>query len=304
MRRMRAVPFCLAVVLLIAGARAASADPTSRTVYVSAVDDKGQPVAGLTADDFAIKEGGKDRDIKSVEPAHTKMHVALMIEEPMLGLGGVREGVADFIKQTYQVAEISLVVVGQRNTTAVAYTSDPTALLTGLNNLSLNPSPRETQIPEGIFDMSKVFEKDKPERPVIVLIALEKQQTSAEDPQNVLNELARSRAIFYVASTEGGSYSGGTNGLSGRASADSGGMEMAARAQVMGDGPKQSGGFRIEVAALTAFPRALQQIADDLTNQYLITYTLPDGVKPSDRLNVSLKKKGATLRAPTKIAKE
>jgi VWFA-related protein len=270
-------------------------------VYVTVVDDHGQPVTGLTAADFALKEGGKDREIASVEPARTKMHIAVMIEETLTPMGGVRNALGEFVKRMYQVAEISFIIVGQRNTTVVDYTSDPNALITGINNLSLSQQQTQTMVPEGIFDLTKVLEKDKPERPVIVLLALEKQQASAEQPQNVLNQLARSGAMMYVVSMEGGSASSGTSGI-GRASADNGAMDMAGRAQVMGDGPKQSGGRRVEVAALTAFPTGIQQIADDLSSQYLIKYTLPDGVKPSDRLNVSLKKKGATLRAPTKIS--
>jgi VWFA-related protein len=300
MRRWLVAPVILAFVVLCLPSRA-WAEPTSRAVYVTVVDDHGQPVTGLTAADFALKEGGKDREIASVEPARTKMHIAVMIEETLTPMGGVRNALGEFVKRMYQVAEISFIIVGQRNTTAVDYTSDPNALITGINNLSLSQQQTQTMVPEGIFDLTKVLEKDKPERPVIVLLALEKQQTSAEQPQNVLNQLARSGAMMYVVSMEGGSASSGTSGI-GRASADNGAMDMAGRAQVMGDGPKQSGGRRVEVAALTAFPTGIQQIADDLSSQYLIKYTLPDGVKPSDRLNVSLKKKGVTLRAPTKIS--
>ena len=148
-------------------------------------------------------------------------------------------------------------------------------------------------VPEGIFDLAKIWEKEKPARPVMVLVALEKMQTSSEEPQNVLNQLARSRAQLFVVSMEGGS------GSTGNAANN---MEMSGRAQVMGDGSKQSGGHRVEVAALTAFPKGLQAVADDLSSQYLITYTLPDGQKPSDRLSVSLKKKGAVLRAATKVS--
>lgn len=300
MRRWLVAPAILALVVFCLPGRAL-AEPTSRSVYVTVVDDHGQPVTGLTAADFALKEGGKDREIASVEPARTKMHIAVMIEETLTPMGGVRNALGEFVKRMYQVAEISFIIVGQRNTTAVDYTSDPNALITGINNLSLSQQQTQTMVPEGIFDLTKVLEKDKPERPVIVLLALEKQQASAEQPQNVLNQLARSGAMMYVVSMEGGSASSGTSGI-GRASADNGAMDMAGRAQVMGDGPKQSGGRRVEVAALTAFPTGIQQIADDLSSQYLIKYTLPDGVKPSDRLNVSLKKKGATLRAPTKIS--
>jgi len=36
--------------------------------------------------------------------------------------------------------------------------------------------------------------------------------------------------------------------------------------------------------------------------QYLLTYTLPDGVKPADRLSVSTSRKGVTLTAPSRVA--
>jgi hypothetical protein len=73
------------------------------------------------------------------------------------------------------------------------------------------------------------------------------------------------------------------------------------REQVLDDGPRQSGGRRVDVRATSAMPNALQQIADDLLAQYAITYALPDGVKPDKRLSVSLKRRGVSLRAPSTI---
>ncbi len=78
-------------------------------------------------------------------------------------------------------------------------------------------------------------------------------------------------------------------------------MEASGRAQVLGDGPRQSGGRQWPVNALTAVPKAMLSIANDLSNQYKVTYVLPDGVEPSDRLNISLNRRGHTLRAPTRI---
>ena len=69
--------------------------------------------------------------------------------------------------------------------------------------------------------------------------------------------------------------------------------------QIVEEGAKQTGGRRIEVSTLTAVPKGLNQIADDLSAQYAITYTLPDGVKPDKKVSVSLNKKGASLRAPS-----
>jgi len=67
------------------------------------------------------------------------------------------------------------------------------------------------------------------------------------------------------------------------------------------DVPRQSGGRLINVLDLTGFHAAMQQVADDLSSQYLVTYTLPDGVRPSDRISVSLRRTGVTLRAPTRV---
>jgi len=46
----------------------------------------------------------------------------------------------------------------------------------------------------------------------------------------------------------------------------------------------------------------LLQLADDLQSQFVITYTLPPGVKPHERFNLTVKRHGLTVRAPSAIA--
>jgi hypothetical protein len=77
--------------------------------------------------------------------------------------------------------------------------------------------------------------------------------------------------------------------------------DQSGREQVLGDGPKQSGGRRFELTSTGQVSRALQQIAVDLQSQYAITYTLPDGVKPDRRFNVTVKRRGTNVRAPSQI---
>jgi hypothetical protein len=71
--------------------------------------------------------------------------------------------------------------------------------------------------------------------------------------------------------------------------------------EVLGDGPKQSGGHRDEIVAAAGIASGLEHLADALKHQYVIEYTLPDGVKPSDKLSVTAKRRGVTLHAPTRI---
>jgi hypothetical protein len=71
--------------------------------------------------------------------------------------------------------------------------------------------------------------------------------------------------------------------------------------RVLGDGPKQSGGRHHSIVASTGSLLPLQNLASELQKQYRITYTLPPGVKRNERLNVSIKRKNLTVRAPSKM---
>jgi hypothetical protein len=264
----------------------------TRKTYITVVDNQGQAVPGLIAADFTVKEGGKDREVASLEPARAKMRIALAIEEGLTPTGGARQGLGDFITKMAPTAEMSLVVVGLSNRLVVPYTSDPNVLFKAINSLPLNQPRQTSHVAEGIGELARAFAKDRHERPVIVMIALDSQASSSEQPQNILNILKDSNAQLHVVSIEAGGLGGSAAQM----------MEASATGQILGDGPKQSGGRQWPVNALTAVPKAMLSIANDLSNQYLLTYTLPDGVKPSDRLQVATKKRGVTLRASTRIS--
>ena len=57
----------------------------------------------------------------------------------------------------------------------------------------------------------------------------------------------------------------------------------------------------MEIAPAAGSLMDLQNLASELLQQYRLSYTLPAGVKPSDRLAVSVTRKGVTVRAPTRI---
>jgi VWFA-related protein len=259
---------------------------------VTVVDGSRKPVTGLTVADFSLKEGGKDREIASVEPAREKMRVALMLEQPLATQGLVRAALAEFVTRMAPLAEVSLILVTFRNETIIDYTSDVKALIAGINALPLSNPRQGTTVPEGVSALAKYFEKTRPARPVIVLLALEAEQESSEDPSLVLKQLARSRVRFSVVTVQTGSQ--GSTDVTEL-------VALAGRARVIGDGSRQTGGLRLHVGLLTGIPDALKEVADDLSNQYLITYMLPNGVRASDRLSVTVKKPGLSVRAPSKI---
>ena len=270
-----------------------AAGPTTRTLYVTVVDDEGYSVPGLTPADFAVLEGGKLRTIASVAPASEKVRLALMVEQILVGHSYVRVALAEFVARVCRSAEVALFTVSQRAEKLVDYTSDPKVLVDGIRNLPVGQTRQSGALPDAVYEVARQFEKAQPARPAIVLAVIEQGQ-STDNPESVLTQIAKSKAQVWAVSLS----------ISGVAvSSYSTRQQVVGREQVIGDGSVQSGGRRIPLVALPGFQAGLQQVADDLEGQYLITYTLPDGVKPSDRVSVLLEKPGATLRAPKRVPK-
>lgn len=260
----------------------------TRTVYVTITDDKGAAVTDLTAANFKVKEGGKDREIVKAAPATTKPHVAIMVEDRLIGDAQTRIGLFEFVKRMAGNAEMSLITVGLRNNTLVPFVTDPNMLVKAINELTLNPQPT-SNLTECIGDMAKIFQKDKPERPVMVVVAFAGGQAGGGSAQSILNDVRQSGATMYTVTFGGGGST--SNNLSTMG-------DESGREQVLGDGAKQSGGRRMDIVTTAAIPKALLQVADDLAAQYAISYALPDGTKLDKRFNLTVDRKGLTVKAP------
>lgn len=282
-----AAPSFLAVAALAAVSSPALAEPTSRTVHVTVTDGKGVAVTDLDAAELVVKEGGKEREVVRAEPAPGRLRVALAVEERLVGDGSIRLGLFEFVKRLAGTADISLIAVGLRNQTLVDFTGEANTVLDAINRLTLNPRP-DSNLNEGVLEIANAFAAARPERAAIVVVALAGGQ-SGVDPRNVLDKLGASGAVMHAVTLEGAASAAGLESM-----ADESGRE-----QVLGDGPKQSGGRRHEITATGAAPKALQLVAGDLRAQYAVTYVLPDGVKPNKRFNISAKRRGVSLRAPS-----
>lgn len=284
---------CLGLLLTVCAVAPAAGQTTERHVYVTVTNDDDERAEGLTPADFRVREGGREREITAVEPATERMRMAILVEESLTPTGGVRMGLAEFIQRMQPHAEMSLMVMSLRNMVIVDYTTDVSALFAGINSFSLYRHQQQlNNVPEGVYEAARKFEEESANRPVMVVVAQELMQESSEIPYRVLDQIGRSGVLVEVVTVE--------SGQSNIAVGDLG--DMSGRAQILGDGSRQSGGQKIEVNALTAVPGALQQLADGLLSQYRITYILPEGTDPSNRLNVDLRRRGLSLRAPTRVA--
>ena len=70
---------------------------------------------------------------------------------------------------------------------------------------------------------------------------------------------------------------------------------------MLGEGPKQTGGWREVIVAAPGITPGLQRIAAELKAQYAVEYSRPAKGKATERLAVSINRRGVLLRAPSKV---
>jgi hypothetical protein len=281
----------LAIVVLTAGAQA-----QTRRVYVTAHDRNGGVITDLTATDIEVKEGGKVREVVTLKPATVPLQIAILVDDN--GTGLFRVAVARFIEALLGRAEFSIITVAGQPLKLTPFTPNSDVLREAVAQLNARPaSPDGGQLLAGISEAAIDFERRNVERPIILALTVGGEEHAPIPPHHVLDQLRKSGAALHVVSVIGSQLR--TTAQSNRA----GDLlnENLGLNEVLGDGPKRSGGRREEVPAIAGAATGLHQLAEALKRQYVVEYALPQGVNPSDRFNVSTKRRDVTLRAPTHI---
>ncbi|HET7696509.1 MAG TPA: VWA domain-containing protein [Vicinamibacterales bacterium] len=272
--------------------RAGAQTRPTQQVYVSVADSKGDPVTGLAADAFRVREDGNAREVLSAGPATEPLTLALLVDDSQATTGAtqfIREAVDGFITALAGTAEMSVVTFGERPTIVVDYTKDQKRLLDGAKRIF----PRAgagAYLMEAIAEVSRGLQKRNAARPVIVVLMMDNSvEFSNRHYEQVLNELEAGGAALHVVSL----------GQPGGSLAD----EIRNRDQVVAMGTERTGGRRDNVLALTGAAGKMKQVAEDLKNQYVVTYARPERLIPPEKIEVTAAKAGLTVRARTRAPK-
>ena len=101
--------------------------PRERTMFVSAVDQKGEPVEGLGPGDFVIREDGAAREVLRVSRATEPIDIAILVDDSAASdalIPRVREALKVFIGTMSKGNQIAIVGLADRPRILANYTAN------------------------------------------------------------------------------------------------------------------------------------------------------------------------------------
>jgi VWFA-related protein len=266
-----------------------ASDVRTRNIYVSVVDGDGNAVKGLTAADFSVREEGTAREVLRVGPATGDMDIILLVDDSQAAttyIPYLRDGLTRFIERMGGKARIGIVTIGERPTNVVERTNDVAALKKGIGRI-FSRSGTGAYLLEGIVEVSRGMQMRETARPVIIALTTEGVEYSNMQGEQVIKELHAGGATFHAIAI----------GTPAASLSD----EVRNRNIVLAEGTRQTGGRREQLLSEMAIPTTLEELADELLNQYVVTYGRPDALIPPEKVQVTVNKPGVTARARTRL---
>jgi VWFA-related protein len=249
----------MAVLVVVAAPRAAS----DKTIFVSALDDNGSPVKGLTLADFRLREDGVDREISDVKPATDPLQVVLLADSTSGAqdiLQDLRKSLIAFVNQVLTVspdAPIKIMEFGQAAVTVAPYSTSTADLEKAINKIVGKPNAQSVLL-EALIAASNDLSKRPSRRRAIVSVNIEpNDEQSREEPKKIQESLQKSGAQLWAVSFQKGQLKNPTRDL------------------VLNALTRSTGGQREFIVGISAMEAILKRYADALTFQYAVTYKRP-----------------------------
>ncbi|OFW07008.1 MAG: hypothetical protein A3I61_03210 [Acidobacteria bacterium RIFCSPLOWO2_02_FULL_68_18] len=282
--RLALVP-ALAALAVASGARdlLAQAGVRERTIFVSAVDTRGNPVDGLGPSDFIVSEDGRRREVLRVSPAIEPIDIALLIDNSASAeraISSIRDGVRRFVTQMAVGNQIALVTLADRPTILVDYTSSAERLVQGTGRLFAMNDSGMTLL-DALLEVSTGLRRREAPRAVVVPVVTNGVEFTNRYARDVITALRGAGAALHAVVV--GQLPIGTT-------------EERERAIVLDAGTRDTGGQHVTLLAETAVEQALLRLARELTSQYKVVYGRPESLIPPDKIEVRSARPAVTMR--------
>lgn len=261
----------------------AQAGVRERTIFVSAVNSRGEVVEGLGPTDFVVTEDGRRREILRVSPALEAIDIAVLVDNSaasMKAIPSVREGLRAFFTQMAVGNQIALISLADRPTILVDYTSSAERLEQGIGRLFPMSGSGMTLL-DGIVEVSSGLRRREAPRAVIIPIITNGAEFTNRYARDVVASVRQAGASLHaivIGNLELGS------------------TEERERAFTLDEGTRTTGGQHVTLLAETAVQQALLKLARELTAQYKVVYGRPESLIPPEKVEVTSARNGVTMR--------
>jgi VWFA-related protein len=282
-----AAVLAISFVALLTASRAplaAQAADRERTLYVSAVNEKGEPIEGLSPDAFVVREDGIRREVLRVSKATDPMDVALLIDNSWAAreeITFIRDAAAKFIARVVPLGQVAIITLADRPTIAVNYTNDSKKLMDAAGRLFAMNNSGMTLL-DGIVETCQGLQKRETPRAVIVPVVTDGTEFTNRYSKDVAATLRKTQATLDLVGMGRFLYS-----------EDQGIRE---RSFLLNDGPAASGGQFVTMLAPQSLPDALERLGRELASQYKVVYSRPESLVPPEKIEISSAKPEITMR--------
>lgn len=262
----------------------AQAGARERTLFVSAVDERGEPLETLAPGDVIVREDGVSREVLRVSRAIEPIDIALLVdnsaaaEESIMHL---RDGLRRFVAKMAQDNQIALVALADRPTILVDYTSDQKRLENGIGRLFAMSSSGMTLL-DAIVEVSRGLARRETARAVVVPVITDGVEFSNRYHREIIDALKTAGAPLHAV-TIGSFYVGGD-------------QATRERALVLDLGTRESGGQRVTLLSPMGINTALDKLGRELSSQHKVIYARPESLIPPEKLEVTSARRGVTVR--------
>ena len=175
-----------------------------------------------------------------------------------------------------------MIGIGERPTVLVDYTTDQARLLKGIG-LVFAHEMSGAYLLDGVIEASQGFKKREAQRPVIVAIATRGPEFSNRYHDQVLKALNDAGASLHIV-------------MIGPPPTDITSTEGRERATTFSMATDLTGGRYDNVLAASAMGDRMRQVANELTHQYLVTYSRPQMLIPPEKITITAKRTELQVR--------
>jgi VWFA-related protein len=265
----------------------AQAGASERTLFVSALDTNGNPVPGLQANDFIIREDGVRREVLRVSRANDPIDIALLVDNSTAArdlIVPMREGLKRFItvisSPDAPPHQVAIIGIGTRPTIFAEYTADAALLNVATGRLFAEPMSGMTLL-DAIVEASKGMERREAPRAVIAPVITDGTEFNNRYYRDVIAAMKRAGVSFMPVTV--GTFPTGQD------------EDTRNRSFVLAEGPRDTGGREIRLLSAMAVTGALEKLARELISQYKVVYARPESLIPPEKVEVSTGRPGTTV---------